>query len=430
MGTMNFRLGHLLLLALALAAAACGGGGAPANQAAPPEPAPAPEAPPPPDGTPYGTADGHVLAKPAADLLVPFPLVLASLGSAELGPVEGTSYVRARVPQGETPAGFVARLESDARVAAAELDLGLAGPEGNGRTIPAGGTLLSVSLASQPDLVRIGIDAAQARSRGAGVLVAVLDSGVVAGHAFLDGRLAEGGRDFVRDDADPAEERNALDDDEDGAIDEGWGHGTFVASLVLAVAPDARVLPVRVLGSDLFGTSSGVAAAIVYAARQGCDVIHVSVSAPPEVRVVREAVENARLLGAVVIASAGNSGAEDVGAEQGASGVFLVTALDPDDLRAEFASFGAGVALAAPGVDVHGAFPSVDPDTAVWSGTSFSAPLVSGAFALLRELDVLSSPDVLLERLRRTAMPVDALNPGLEGKLGAGRLDLDAATAP
>ena len=56
------------------------------------------------------------------------------------------------------------------------------------------------------------------------------------------------------DDADPAEEANGVDDDGDGEIDEGFGHGTFVSGLVLAAAPDARILPVRVLDSDAVGS--------------------------------------------------------------------------------------------------------------------------------------------------------------------------------
>jgi subtilisin family serine protease len=322
----------------------------------------------------------------------------------------------------------VTELEADARILAAELDVGLASPEGDGRTIPAGGILVSFDLPLQEDLERIGLPAARERARGAGVVVAVLDSGVLPGHEALAGRLAPGGWDYVDDDAEPWEERNELDDDENGFVDEGWGHGTFATSLVLAVAPEARVLPIRVLGSDGFGTSSAVAAGIMRAVNAGADVIHLSVALPAEVQIVREAVEQARALGVVVVASAGNTGEEDVGSAEAASGAFLVTALDRADQRASFASYGPGVALSAPGVDLHGAYPWEEPDTAIWSGTSFSAPLASGAFALLMELYPLLPADALMDRLRATAADVAPQNPGFEGRLGAGRLDLDAAT--
>jgi hypothetical protein len=387
-----------------------------------------PEHSPPPPGEPYGTATDHVLVKPLLPQLL--DELLGALGAESLGAVPGTGFYKVRLPTGRTPAGFVSELEGDLRVVAAALDIGLAAPEGNGLTIPAGGILLSVELPMQPELTRIGIDAAHARASGAGVMVAVLDSGVIPEHAFLAGRLLAGGWDFVSDDDDPREETNGIDDDENGFVDEGWGHGTFVSSLVLAVAPDARVLPLRVLGTDLFGTSSAVAAAITYAANAGVDVIHLSVELPPQVAVVRDAIQTARALGAVVIGAAGNTGDMDATHRSGPDAAFLVTAIDDQNMRAPFATYGSGVALSAPGVDMHGAYPTQDPDTAIWSGTSFGAPIASGAFALAREAFPLLTPDQILQRLKNTAVDVDAQNPDVAGMIGAGRIDLDAATAP
>jgi hypothetical protein len=68
--------------------------------------------------------------------------------------------------------------------------------------------------------------------------------------------------------------------------------------------------------------------------------------------------------------------------------------------------------------------------TARWSGTSFSAALVTGSFALLRGHDPISSSATLWKRLSDTAVSVNALNPLYSGKLGKGRIDLGAATAP
>lgn len=420
---MNTFLRVLFCVALGLAPAACGGGGAPAA-----DPAPAPEAGPPPAGTPFGTATGHVLVKPTS--LLALSGLLADFLSTPLGAVPGTSFHKVRVPTGQTPTGFVTALENDARVVAAALDLGLSAPEGGGLTIPAGGLLLSAELPGQDELIRIGIVAAQSRATGQGMRVAVLDSGIVHDHPFVAGRLEALGYDFVADDPDPSEERNGIDDDENGYVDEGWGHGTFAAGMVLSVAPGAQVLPVRVLGSDLFGTSSGVAAGITYAANQGVDVINLSVLLPAEVEVVREAIQNAQALGVVVIGAAGNTGAEDAAGAPGPGSPFLVTAVAADDVRASFASYGSAVALAAPGVDLHSAFPTTDPDTAIWSGTSFSAPIATGAFCLVCEAFPLLTSAEVLDRLRGSAVDIDALNPGFEGRLGAGRIDLDRATAP
>lgn len=406
---------------------ACGGSGtgAPGPDGTP---APGEEFAPPPSGSPSGTDPDIVLVKPL--LPTDLPGLLATHGGTDLGAIQGLPWHRVRIPGGSTPSGYLTTLEGDLRVLAAELDLGIATPEGDGRTIPAGGILRSIQLPNQAELQRIGLGPASARATGSGVRVAVLDTGVLPDHPFLDGRFDGDGYDFVGDDPEPFEEANGIDDDDNGFVDEGHGHGTFVASLVLAVAPDARIVPVRVLGSDGFGRSSAVAAGIGHAANLGVDVIHLSIDLPTEVEVVREAIEQARLLGIAVVASAGNTGAADVGDGGETGGAFVVTAVDDQDVRADFASYGAGVALSAPGVLLSGAFPRTDPDTARWDGTSFSAPLVTGGFALLRELRPLDTGDTLLGHLQATAVPIDGLNPGAAGGLGAGRLDLDAATAP
>lgn len=414
------RLG-LALLTLVLTCLGCGTGGGGGDAG------PQPEAAPPPAGTPYGTTSEHVLVQPVSALQL--VQIVLDYGSENLGLVPGTTFFKLRTPTGQTPTGFVTALESDGRVVAAELDLGLSAPEGSGLTVPAGGLLISPELPTQADIARLGLPAAHGRVRGAGVRVAVLDSGVVFDHPFLAGRLEPGGYDFIEDDADPSESVNGLDDDENGFTDEGFGHGTFAAGMVLVVAPEATILPVRVLGSDLFGTSSGVAAAITYAANSGVHVINLSVVLPAEVQVVREAIQNARALGVVVIGAAGNSGAEDVPPSGGPDAAFLVAAVASDDARAPFSSFGPGVSISAPGVDMHGAFPVTDPDTAIWSGTSFSAPIITGAYALVREAHPLMTPDQALAHLQSTSVDISGVNPGLDGKLGAGRIDLDAATA-
>lgn len=95
------------------------------------------------------------------------------------------------------------------------------------------------------------------------------------------------------------------------------------------------------------------------------------------------------------------------------------------------ALYGSDVDFVAPGLDSRRApRRGVPSGLARWSGTSFSTALATGAFALLRGEDAGSSSKTLFERLQDTAVPVDALNPLYAGKLGKGRLDLGAATAP
>jgi subtilisin family serine protease len=263
---------------------------------------------------------------------------------------------------------------------------------------------------------------AQAISTGAGVVVAVVDTGIDFGHPAVAGHVAPGGFDFIGQDPDPRDERDFRDNDKDGAIDEQYGHGTFVASLVLAVAPDATILPVRVLDAEGFGTSSTVAAGIVWAVDAGAGVINISADLPDDPEMVKESVRYARDRGVLVVAAAGNSGTTRIAFPARFDEVVGVTAVDATGTKPPFANSGEDVSLVAPGVSMLGAMPfDLSPSgTAWWSGTSFAAPVVAGTAALVRSAQPGLTAQGVRQRLGATAMPVDPMNPGFAGGLGSG----------
>ncbi|MCK6462116.1 MAG: S8 family serine peptidase [Planctomycetes bacterium] len=313
-------------------------------------------------------------------------------------------------------------LDNDARVLVSEPDYSAESPEGDPADIPVLGGDVVASIPVQPELDALMLPAAHAISTGAGVVVAVVDTGIDPAHPAIVGHVMAGGYDFIGRDFDPRDQRNLRDDDGDGAIDEQYGHGTFVASLVLAVAPDAMILPVRVLDAEGFGTSSTVAAGIIWAADAGADVINLSADLPDAPEMVREAIRYARDRGALVVAAAGNAGGTDIAFPARFSDVLGVTSVDATGVRPAFASVGSAVSLVAPGVSILGAVPmDLSPSGTVrWSGTSFSTPLVAGAAALVRAANPGLSPEALRQRLRATATSVDPMNPALAGQLGSG----------
>jgi hypothetical protein len=408
------RLGVRLAFAALLSVTAACGGGAPAGGGGG-------------NGPPDGTVE-QVIVLPQDDEEI--GAIVAASGGALRGEVEGTDWFLVLAPAGLSAEEYVVRLEADVRVLDASVEVDLGAPEGEGSTIPFLGSELPMMISSQPELVRIGVDRAHQVSLGDGVRVAVLDSGVDASHPSLAGRVdMAAGWDFVAGDPDPSDEPNGLDDDGDGRIDEGRGHGTFVASLVLAVAPNATIVPFRVLDSDSRGTESALAAAITRATTASVDVINLSVGMRVEAKSVQQAVQRARAVGVAVVVAAGNTGADDVTFPAALSDGLSVTAVGSDDRKPSFASYGGDVDLCAPGVDLVGAFPSPN-GTARWSGTSFSAALVSGACALVRSRDPALSPGALFQLLEDTSRDVDPSNPALQGELGRGRLDLAAALGP
>ena len=179
--------------------------------------------------------------------------------------VAGTGFVRVAVPDGVEVEAFLDEIALDGDVVEGEPILLSESPEGDQSNVP-----FTASDASQADVsgqeafAVAGVLQAQGIADGAGVVVAVLDTGVLTDHPDLAGHLLPG-YDFVENDADPLDAPNGIDDDGDGLVDEGVGHGTFVAGLVASIAPGAQVLPLRVLDSDARGTSEGVARAIVHA---------------------------------------------------------------------------------------------------------------------------------------------------------------------
>lgn len=249
------------------------------------------------------------------------------------------------------------------------------------------------------------------RSRGAGVLVAVVDSGVDADHPQLSrpGKVREG-RDFVRG------ERS-------GAFD-CVSHGTGVAGIIAAdpapgtgfhgLAPDAEILPVRVSERDIGDRGESLridprvlADGIRYAADMGAKVVNLSLAGFDDNPVVREAVAYALGKDALVVAAVGN-GQRDETTElpsfpAGYDGVLGVGAVDIDGARLTGSQVGTYVDLVAPGSQVV-ATTRVDGHSYV-DGTSFAVPFVSATAALVRSAWPTLTASQVTQRLLATADP-------------------------
>lgn len=308
--------------------------------------------------------------------------------------------------------------------------------------IPAGGigqTAATLSDLSVPwNIARIKAPQAWPITQGSPeIVVAVIDSGI----NFAIPELAE-----VRW-SNPKETPNGLDDDGNGYIDDvyGWDfrdnvpahlrrtpmhyHGTVVASVIAArakevpgVAPKIRLMDLRFLDSrGLFysGDWSKLARAIDYAVRNGARIINLSLQAklapPPE---VMEALRRAWDRGVIVVTIAGNEGREGINLLGRCDFILTVAATDRTDQPAAFSNFGAEVDLSAPGVDIPGLFPQGT--IGKFSGTSFAAPHVSGALALILSANPKLSGREAMEILLRTS---EAL-PSLDRRFGKGLVDV------
>jgi serine protease len=273
-------------------------------------------------------------------------------------------------------------------------------------------------------LQNIHTEKAWEQSQGAGITVAVIDTGVTK-VKDLEQTTFVNGYDFVN---------NKVNADDDN------GHGTHVAGSiaqstnnnygVAGVAYNAKIMPLKVLAASGGGTVSDIAESIRFAADNGADIINMSLGGGGESAVMKDAINYAHNKGVTIIAAAGNENRNSASFPARYPHVIGVAAYDAQGEKAEFSNYGAGVDIAAPGGG-HGSKiwqETIDPDTNQptlmgLQGTSMAAPHVAGVAALVKAAGV-TKPDEIAAVLEQSARKI-ASDP--QNFYGAGQLDAAAA---
>lgn len=257
---------------------------------------------------------------------------------------------------------------------------------------------------------------------GAGVKVAVIDSGVDGTHSDL---VVAGGWDFVNKDDDP------MDDN---------GHGTHVAGTVAAVrngigvvgaAPEAEIYALKVLGANGSGNYSDVIAALQWCVDNGIEVTNNSYGSSGDPgTLVKAAFDNSYAAGVLHVGAAGNSGnpagkGDNVIYPARWGSVIAVAATGTNDKRASWSSTGPDVELSAPGVSINSTLKGGGYGT--MSGTSMASPHVAGAAALVWATDPALTNDAVRLALASTAQ--DLGSAGRDNLYGYGLVRADSAVA-
>ncbi|MGC5011079.1 S8 family peptidase [Streptosporangium sp. DT93] len=310
----------------------------------------------------------------------------------------------------------------------------------------------AASLASS--LQVIGADRAHAAGlKGQGQTIAIIDTGIDADHPDLGGRVVEQAcfsavDDGARSLCPNGQTGDASADAETPACVDGQvnlcDHGTHVAGIAHAVAPDADIVAIQVFSRiddcDDTGTAcltafeSTILLALEHVAKlkgAGRNISAVNMSLggglyegacddEPGLSSMRGRVDDLRARGVAVVAAAGNEGVAGAGAPGCFSGAVTVGATGDDDTVPPWSNHGPVLDLFAPGLEIDSAVPGGGHQ--VYSGTSMSAPFVAGAVALAAQKTP-GTPDALAETLTRAGRPI------VHGQVTTPRLDLNAALA-
>ncbi len=307
-------------------------------------------------------------------------------------------------------------------------------------------------------------------SAGKQVVVAVIDSGIDIDHPDLKNQIWKN----------PYETLDGRDNDGNGYIDDinGWDfvdntnnprpkvdtegnasgvhHGTLVAGIIAAeqnnfvagtgIAPNAKIMPLRVLNNLGIGDVKAVANAIDYAIKNKAKIINLSFVGFEKSSALESAIKRAYAAGVLVIAAAGNDSAHLIGVDldtypaypvcyDGAVGenwVIGVMATDPLDQKTSFSSYGKScIDVAAPGLGIWG-LAVYDPrydlrslSQGYWSGTSMAVPQVSGLAAIIWSLQPALSASEVKDAILQNSDSIDEVNPNYKGKLGLGRINIE-----
>lgn len=357
-----------------------------------------------------------------------------NLSPAPLEQFGSRPIYRMRITDGTDALERVAELQADPfnRVEFAEPNFQTEAPEARGNSWSIGGGTTQYVNQWFRDPLRIA--QAHKQTQGADTKIAVLDTGIDLNHPAFAGRLIQG-YDFVDNDNDPSEEGIA-------GQNAGFGHGTHVAGLASLVAPQAQIMPIRVLDENGVGNIWVLAEALAYAAdpdgnpltNDGADVINLSLATRRQTTLLANIIgeigcggdddiklgddenncQNPGQKGIVVVAGSGNrnSSIQEFPAAENLEGLISVAASNQSDQLASFSNYGSWVNIAAPGQSILSSVPGGNYGT--WNGTSMSTPLVSGAAALIRSQNTDWTAFQTVERIIGSADEIQGPNPPLK----------------
>lgn len=324
---------------------------------------------------------------------------------------------------GQVPEEEIDKIKNDPDVAYVEPDVevGITDP---GLVLPP----LTQEYKDSWGVTRIGGNAAVAAGiTGAGIKVAILDSGIDYNHPDLKDNY-KGGYNFAYDNDDPYD---------DGYI----SHGTHIAGIigarnngtgVVGVAPEVSLYAVKVLGGMVMGDLSDILAGMEWAISNNMNIINLSIGAPIDSEAFKDVCDRAYQAGIIVVAASGNTHSNLIEVPAVYDSVIAVSATNQDDTFATFSNYGEKIELAAPGVNILSTLRGGG--YGVLQGTSQATAHVTGAAAILlaKKLASGNGTGLLAEDVRQLldSSALDLGDSGRDQYFGYGLVDLAKALTP
>src|SRR5215510_279113 len=221
-------------------------------------------------GQDYVSHEVNVVLQPGVSI----DTVNALFGTRVIDDIPGSSYYRLRAPAGLDPLEAQASMNADDDLVSVDPNFLYQQPEirqaSDAFLDQASDAFLDglrpAKFFAQPSILNLRLAQAQSITTGAGVTIAVIDTGIDFNHPLFAGRISPKFYDFVDDDFNPMDKPKG----------KGTGHGTFVAGLISLAAPDASIMPLRAFGLNGQATSFNIAKAIRFARDNGATVINMS----------------------------------------------------------------------------------------------------------------------------------------------------------
>mgnify|MGYP005835454611 CR=1 FL=1 len=362
---------------------------------------------------PAGAADpvqawvpGRLLVQPRPGLPeAELDKIIKPHGGKRIGRIEGIDVHVVALPAKASEKAIAALLAKNKHLKFAELDV----------IVSPAATANDTYYSKAWHLPKIGVPSAWDTSKGDGVIIAILDTGLNTNHEDLLGRTVPGWN-FYDNNADTTDVH---------------GHGTAVAGAavagtnngkgVAAIAGNAYVMPVRIADANAQATGSAIAQGLVWAADRGAKVANISYHGIPGNLTVQNAAKYMKNKGGLVVVAAGNTSAEIVSPAD--DSMIFVSATDQNDVKTSWSSWGSYVDLAAPGVSIY----TTDRGGGyqVASGTSLASPVVAGVVGLMWAANPTLGPIDIEKVLFTTARDLGAA--GFDSYYGYGRVDAAAA---